>query len=505
MKKLLAGLLACLSLALCAGPVHVQVDAPAYPGRQVTLYRYMDLFTRRLEPLAKGFTDTAGRITLDAEVEGTQKALLLVGTTGADLWLRAGAYHLEMPPPAAGQVRSLSGTARVDPVFLELDPLDINALMGDLNARLDAFLAEKLATDQATAMEAVAKARDGSGAMAPDTTGAARDLYLYPTWDEARTDTFGRKLEKFYANVDDPWFRQNAAYGIAGLYLGPKTRDRDLFDRYLKDRPVLYDVPEYVRFFSAFFADHLLRFPFRSHTEALLRNLREGRTDSLKLLLARNDFLKDDRMNELVLITNLYDNHAHAQLDPDGILKVLLDVREHSIYPEHRAMAANMVWQLTAMKKGTRLPWTGLADEQGRPVVADSLLRGNTCLMVTKVGNPFSDQELVALDQLMREYGDHVRFVQVVLDRTPDELARWRKANPSHGGIWLLPTDQRQLLDLWQIGSAPALYLLHNDTLTASPGPLPSQGLTAELHRIRVDMERQQRINRDRPPRAPKR
>ena len=120
-------------------------------------------------------------------------------------------------------------------------------------------------------MGAIGQARSGGEAIAPDTTGAARSLYIAPTWEGSRVDTFGQKLERFYAGVQDPWFKADVEYGLAGLRLGPKANDRALYNRYLNGRPVLYDVPEYVRFFSAFYADHILRFPFRSHTDTFLR------------------------------------------------------------------------------------------------------------------------------------------------------------------------------------------------------------------------------------------
>lgn len=506
MKNLLSVAIAFLCVALpSAANVQLRVEAPDYPGQQATLYAYMDLFSRRLEPIAKGTTDANGTVVLDAEVAGTQKALLLLGNVGAELWLRQGSYHVQMPTTVRGQVRTVGGSTRVDLVFPGLDMLDVNALMSDLNARLDAFVAEGLATDPDAGMGAIAQMRDGSSPLTPDTLHQGRSLYLTPTWERARVDTFGGKLRKFYGDVDDPWFQQNLAYGIAGLYLGPRAQDRELYERFLEGKPVRYDVPEYVRFFSAFFTDHLLRFPFRTRPEAVKGFVQEGNADSLKALLARHDFLQDDRICELVLITNLYENAANGELNGPGVLKVLRQVAAHSAYAEHRAMAGNMLWDLTAMTKGTDLPRVALMDSDGKPVPWEGVTSGHTCLMVTKVGNPYSEHEIIAMDQLVGEYRDQITFVYVVLDRTAEQLAAWLKANPGYGGMWVLPVDQQGMLDLWRVKSAPVLYLQQDGILTASPGPLPSQGLMAELHRIRVGMQREQQLNRDRGRPSPRR
>lgn len=54
--------------------------------------------------------------------------------------------------------------------------------------------------------------------------------------------------------------------------------DRDLFDRYLKGKPVLYSVPEYVRFIGSFFEGHTMRFPLRTHEEGMATSITAGRT-----------------------------------------------------------------------------------------------------------------------------------------------------------------------------------------------------------------------------------
>ncbi|MBP8823672.1 MAG: hypothetical protein KBH07_08515 [Flavobacteriales bacterium] len=503
MRAILACFPLLIGLVLGAAPVHLQVDAPFQPRQQVTLYVYMDAFTRRLEPIARGHTDALGQAVLEAEVTGTRKALLRVGDTGADLWLRPGTYHVQMPA-ATGEVNAISGMANVDPTFIDLDALDINALVSDLNGRLDAFVAEGLATDAQAGMEAVAKARGGGTALQPDSTGAGRDMYLSPTWSAARVDTFAAKLRKFYAAVQDPWFQQDLEYGIAGLYLGPNANNRELYQRFLLGRPVLYEVPEYTRFFNNFHKDHLLRFPFRSHPEALLRDLRLGRTDSLKALLAQNDLLKDERLNELVLITNLYANHGNALLDADGIRTVLKDVEARSLFPEHRRIAANMLWDLSAMAPGTTPPRTDLIDPAGRAIALDSLLHGDVCVLVVKPGNTYSEQELAAITLLHKEYGRYCRLVCIALGPRPETPGTGSQANKPGPGTWAMPADQRAFLDAWRIRSAPTLFLLRDGLLKASPGPLPSMGLGAELHKLKVEQDARQRITPDRGP-PPKR
>ncbi len=490
-------ILACCAIHASASTVSIALDAPGYPGKNVVLYRYLDPFTLRLERIAEGRTDALGHTVISAEVDGTVRAQLRINEVVADLYLRAGSYHASLPAPAKDEVRTIGGTAKIDLLFKDLPPLDVNALISDLNGRLDAFLAQDLATDQHAGMSAVGKVRNGKEVIRPDTANRGRGLFLSPRWDEARVDTFARKLTRFYAGVDDPWFQSNLEYGLAGLRFGPRTDDRNLFNRYLKDKPVLYDVPEYTRFFSNFFADYLLRFPFRTNTVKFQQDIKQANMDSLKSMLSKQDFLHDDRRCELVLITGLYAQQANKELDRTGILSILGQVKERSAYPEHRQIAANMLWDLTAMGAGTPLPEVEVLDSAGHRSSLNNALQGRSCILVTSIGNPYSEQELAAVEQLRKEYGGQVRFICVALDREPGALAAWMRANPKRNWAWYVPAGQQQFLDALRIRNAPVLFMLEGHALVASPGPLPSQGLAAVLHGLKVKDDAEQRLKPD--------
>lgn len=495
-----------MGTALFAGPVTLSVDAPTYAGQHIQLYGYADYFTLWTELLAEGELDAQGVCSLTADVEGTRKAVIRIGPVGADLYLRAGSYHLRIPAPAAGEALPIGGTTRVDPEFPDLPALDVNALVSDMNERLDGFLAQDLATDNNAGMEEVAKVRAGKVKPVADTARGPRSIFTGPQWNAARTDTFAQKLQKFYAGVDDPWFQRDVEYGLAGLYLGPRDDDRELFDRYLKDRPVLYNVPEYVRFFSNFYAGYMMRFGYAKDPDKFLAAVRGGRTDSLKAILARNDFMRAPRVNELVLITGLYAEHGNKQFDPPGALAVLKDVAASSSFPENRTIAGNMVRDLTTMKAGAALPPLPLRTATGAPAdLTSALSTGPVCLFVTTPRCIYCDQELAALTQLQTEYGGYATFINILAPANEADLHAWLKEHPeTKGSAWYSTTRVNELLDRLRLKSIPAVFLLQDGSLTAAPGPLPSQGLKAVLYSIKAKADEKQLLKPDRglpPPR----
>lgn len=479
---------------LASGPFTIAVRAPGQSGEALLLYRYDDLFTLRTTRIAETALDDAGQAVLRGEVEGTTRMQLRIGDGVADLYLRPGMdLHVEWPGPDPRSPRSLDRPARVPIVFHDMDPLDINALTSDLNERLDDFLLEDLATDAVGGMQAVeVKRRD---ANAPDTVQRPPTLFVTPRLSPARVDTFEKRLGRFYRGIDDPWFFRYLEYGVAGLRHGPNANDKELFERYLKGREVAYDNPEYVRFLRGFFEEFLHAFAFRHHGKAMAQALALGDLDSLEQVLARNDFLRDEeRLRELVALDQLYQFQGHALVPREGALTMLTQASTHARHPEHRAIAANMLWDLTTMQTGSALPPMLLEDLQGREVTMDTLAQGPFCLFFTTMGCTYCELELAGLEQLHQEYGDLIPIVVISLDQDLQLVKQHVKEHPKRTFRWLHARADRQLREDLRLRTLPTVLLIQDGVLLRTPAPLPSTGLGEVFHRTRVQAERDGRI-----------
>ncbi|MCB9169804.1 MAG: redoxin domain-containing protein [Flavobacteriales bacterium] len=497
MKRCLPALLVLIPLPVLPQGSTLRVHAPTYAGEQAVLYRYDDLFTMRTVRLDEGTVSKDSVLILHGSVDGTTKALLMVGDVGAELFLRNGTrYDLEFPPLPAKDPRSVNGTDRVDPVFHGLDPLDPNALVTDLNERLDAFVSADLATDEVAGMQAVEVLHQKGGSVTrPDSVTRPPTLFYTDHLSDARLDTFDTKLRRFYSAVKDPWFQRDLDLGLGGLRLGPRSNDRALYDRYLKDRAPAYDVPEFVRFFRSFFQDHLMTHPFRTDEKELLRLVKHARADSLEELLMGYDPLKGDpRMTELVLIDGLYQAHPGKLLDRPGIEDLLRQVSTRSDYPEHRRIAANMLWDLTAMRPGARLPELPVTDLDGSAVDLDTLLTNASCLTVTAGWCTYCEVEMRALQQLDETYPGVMRQVVLLMDDDVEAAKRYAGTHGAPGWTWLLSSDPARTREELRCRTVPEFYLLNGRVLARAPAPRPSQGMGAILHRMQVEEQDHERI-----------
>ncbi|MBL0126803.1 MAG: TlpA family protein disulfide reductase [Flavobacteriales bacterium] len=495
MRGILTLLLASIASGTFAvGPVTIRVRSPHNAGKAVLLYHYDDLFSLRYSRIATALIDDAGMATVEGEVIGTAKLRIRIGEAFAELYARPGStYTVEFPKPDPRTPQSINGTTRVELVFEDLDPLDVNAITSDLNDRIDAFIMQDLATDQVAGMQALEVHRKNDS-LPSDSVRRPPTLFVMPTWSALRVDTFEAKVKHFYHEVKDPWFDHYLEYSFAGLRYGPRVNDAELFARYLKDKPVVYDDPEYVRFIRSFFAGHLVMAQ-RFEAPALQRAFDAGDPDSLRSVLAKNEFLKDDpRLCELVMIDLLHQQYHGKVVDRPGAERILQRVANTSAFPEHRTIAANMLWDLTAMRVGYRFPVMLLEDLSGRDVVFDSLLSGPVCVVFTASWCSYCELELQGLEQLHAEYKDVVPIIAIGLDVELATLKAFTKAHPKADFRWLHAVAEQQLRDDLRIKSLPAVYLLNDGVLARSPAPLPSQGLGALFHQAKVEAEKGIRV-----------
>lgn len=474
----------------------VLIEAPERAGQQAVLHRVDDLFTLRTVRVDETLIGDDGRATLKAEVQGTVKAVLIVGGHRAELFLRDGVTHRVRPLPPAPGARPVKGQLPIVLEFIDLSPLDINALMTDLYERLDGFVAEDLATDEAAGMQAVdVLRREGDRTVKVDSVKRPATLFFTPSWSQARLDSFAFKLRRFYAEVDDPWFQRNVELGLCGLYLGPQQDPEALHARCLAGHPPDIDKPEFVRLFRSLHEDHLMTHPFRTDERRLVEGVKQAVTDSLIALLMEHPPLRTDRaLAELLLIDQLYLAHPGKVLDRPGIERVLADVAARSGYPGHRTLAANMLWDLTAMRPGTALPELVVADPQGTIVPLDSVFSGPVCLALTTAGCTYCEQELRALAQLQESFGDVVRYVVLVLDSDAGAAVRLSRSIGGTDWTWLTARDPGRAREQLRAPTTPVFLLLNDRTLAQSPAPAPSQGLAAVLHGLRTQQDERDRI-----------
>lgn len=492
-RSLLTCILICGSAWSLAAPFTIQVSSTGHDDDVVSLYRYDDLFTLRGVLLTRGLLNAEGKATLEGETDKVTKMYLRIGERTADLYVGPGSELNVSLEPLPGAL-SLNGTSRMAITFTGMDALDVNALSSDLNERIDAFISEDLATDETAGMQALDIKRKDGGTV-EDSTKRPPTLFVTPMLSANRVDTFTTKLRRFYADVKEPWFTHYLNYSIAGLYVGPRTKDSDLFKNFLGGKSVLYNNPEYVRFIRNFFSDQLDQLA-RMQGDSLALFASIGNAEEMRRLFQRNDFLRStDQLAELVMIDQLYRKYAMDLVDQNATEKILAEVGSNSKWPEHRTIASNMLWDVSAMRPGSVFP-KSLRLETPSGAIADleSLLVGPVCIALTANWCTACGPDIAGLIKLDNEYPGAITVVVIGLDKSLDEFNAARKTYKDNKVTWIHAAAEQELREQLRVRSLPAFYLLNGNELARSPAPLPSEGLGALFHQAKVAADQKVRV-----------
>jgi len=295
--------------------------------------------------------------------------------------------------------------------------------------------------------------------------------------------------------VNDPWFAHYLEHSIAGLYVGPRTNDRELFETFVKGEPVRYDDPEYVRLIRTLFGEGLEQL-YRYKGDSLRLAMSASDPFALRMLFQGNDFLRsDDRLAELVMIDQLYLNHSSRLVSSAEVVNLLRRVSDGSTIEEHRTIASNMVWDLTAMRVGAKLPAMRLEDERGETVDLNELLKGPVCVAFTAGWCTYCTAETSSLINLAEEGKGTMKVVVIGLDRTLDEFKAAKKAMPASAHVtWLHAVAEQEVREDARIRSLPQYFILNDDVLARAPAPLPSKGLAELFFKAKTEAEKGGRL-----------
>ena len=150
-----------------------------------------------------------------------------------------------------------------------------------------------------------------------------------------------------------------------------------------------------------------------------------------------------------------------------------------------------MLWDITAMRSGTKLPKMRLEDERGQPVEANDLLKGAVCVAFSAGWCTYCTAEIGSVIKMADEHKGALKEIVIGLDRTLDEFKAAKKGMPSSAHVtWLHAVAEQQLREDLRIRSLPAFYLLNDDVLARSPAPLPSKGLGELFFKARTELEK---------------
>jgi thiol-disulfide isomerase/thioredoxin len=436
--------------AIGQGTSTVRGSLPGAAGETVRIIGYTDLITCRETILAKTTVNEQDEFELTVTNDDTRLVFLQTGFYRGELYIEPGhTYHiitdtLDFTDP----FRPFYNYTYLDLRFKEGLNDILNGLTASINTAYNAFLEENF-----------------------NDLARGRKKYLA---DSLWYDLMG------IPGVDSYGFAADyASYKVATLELTFRTRAREkLFSEYLEDRPVLYNLPEYMAFLNDYF-DHYLGLAGGVITEKdLLMGINIlASYPALFDTLGKDTLFRDERLREVVMIKELGRLYHVKGFSKPNILGILGQIIRESQYPENCHLASCMFHLLTDLQPGYPLPDHTLINLQGDPVTLHSLKGKTTYLSFIATWSIACLAEMDFMNELYAKYKDNIQFVTVSLD--PD-FGVLKKYAGEKGYPWLILYNglDFDLVNLLDIKTFPSFMLIDAEgNIISNPAPKPDEGV----------------------------
>ena len=446
-----------LNLVCFSQNVTIKGVASKQKNKEIALWVYNDYISNTEKQVTYSEIDSAGNFLLEFNSKEIEYITLKIDKNSASMYIEPGAQYEVIIFPADSAVYQNPNLEHDVKISINLkSKTEINALTIDYDKRFDDFLTVE-----------------------------------YPSFvrrnPQSKIDSFKLAIHKFYATVQNSYFDAYITYTIAALEEKTKMSEKKLFNNYLNGKPVLYNHPEYINFFNAFYKQKLQKIAVSKFGPELIFQINDrGSFSGSMKVLKSDEFLQNDTIRELVLIKGLYENYFENGFKRGSITAMLEQVMAESKIPEHQRIAQNILNSFSKLKPGAAAPIFELPDKTGLTHSLDEL-RSKKYIYVLFFEPDCTSclQQMKVIPSLKKEYGAHVEFVCISTEKSNVELKKFCLKNPKYDWLFLYDNSGDQLKSNYEIKSLPAYFLINPEgKFVQAPAESPDGDIDRALYDI---------------------
>jgi peroxiredoxin len=430
-------------------------------GSVIGVYAYEDYITYREKKLGEVITGDSGKFSMTLEMEKISWVFLKCENLHGFVFATPG-KKTEVYFPARDPDVMVSSEAHYEvPVTIwTLDSTDMNFLASDYNDHFNFFWGDSTSN---------------------------RYLEFVAGQSAEVLDTFHNQMTRHYRFVKNDYFHTWLEYGFASMENATFQSERRTAQRYLVNKPIIYDNHEYMNFFNNFFDGYVYRWSMKRQGEGIYRAINVNVSADSALAAMRNlPYLNNDTLRELVLLKGLVELYYNMSYDPRNVISVAQQIGISSSIREHREIARNIVQMFSKLRVGTMAAHFSGLNTKGESFDPLDLYKGKYIYVYFWASwNVNSTNELRYMAELQKKYGKTIQFVSVSMD---DDTAAWKKfmkANPKYNWLNLHYDFDNRIKENYNLFGYPIGYIIDPDgKFYASPADKPSGDLEYVLYRI---------------------
>lgn len=459
LKRLIFLFLVCMGLSAQAQSVSIKGEAKCHPGKEIGVWIEKDYISNVEENIKLDTISDDGRFTLTFDCESIRYVTFKIGNNVASMYVEPNAnYSIKLGGVDTTTYINPHIENTIDLSIKLKSKTGINALTIDYDNRFDRFL-----TDSSTYTAFVKRT------------------------PKIVMREFKNNMLEYYSVVKKPFFQDYIRYSIGELESKINTSNDSLYLEYIAGKPVLYNNPEYFKFFNTFYKGYLQK---RSLAEGgrQINTLIEEKCSflGLKWALKKAPYLHNDTIRELVIIKCLSESYYDGSYFRDSVVSLLRKVELESTIAQNKQIARNVLKSFSKLKKGALAPYFELPDKNRvvRSIDEMTSLR-KVYIGFFKTTNTKSLEHLKMFADLHRKYGQYIEFVSISLDDNISIFRTFCEQNPNYNWTLLYNDTGTKLTRDYEVYGLPSYYFINEKgAFINAEAKSPEQNVAADFYRI---------------------
>ncbi len=418
------------------------------PSTSVRLILPSDPISGRTTTLAQTTTDFKGNFEIEANIAHISFAKIAAGLYQSDIVLK---------PDAAYTIQLTANTTDYTSYF-DASPLSLNTLEATdnklqqqielINFSYNAFVLEHFQALQRFARE---------------------DLI----------DSLAQVIQKQLPENETEFIDNYLFYKLASVEsVVKKLSPAQVYERYFKAKPVLYENPEYFNLFKEYFGSYL--FEAKHIGTSKFFSTLKTTENVLAAFMQEDDFYKNDKIfAEIMMLYHLQASYWNPQVSHETVAQHLERIAKESAVTTHRSIAQNIIHMQSRLAYGAKPSGFKLKGNDGQ---THDLKDFKGIILLNFLGEkcPLCEHELQSLHSLAQKYAE---WLQIISIATPESFKQYSNLFQRRQYNWTLLNlgQDFALLDAYNIRMFPENILLESHSKVAMAA-VPMQAEILENH-----------------------
>ncbi|PKP34480.1 MAG: hypothetical protein CVU00_06520 [Bacteroidetes bacterium HGW-Bacteroidetes-17] len=301
---------------------------------------------------------------------------------------------------------------------------------------------------------------------------------------------FEKKTINEFKTYKNDFVSEYITYTIASTFnsidISYTKRDSVTFDKasiylkYLHNKPVKYNNPEYINFYKKIFKSELKNLTLKISGMDITKAINEQNSvEALSKALSKYPFLENEEFKSLFMINGLREIYNDKYFTQKNIISILENIKTNSIYPEQQKIAANVIEKLTIKKlaKGSKAPDFELLTNTNKKISLADFSGKYVYINFWATWSIPSQKEMKIMEVLHKKYNSKIEFVSICTDNDKSKMITFLKENPTMNWTFLHIGESRVLLQEYEVRTFPTYILVGKEgEIIKFPAPRPSSG-----------------------------